>query len=100
MAADRQQKRTAIFIPILSRHRSAPSDTGNPPTHTTKTPKRDNLIRRILKNVIEVEETSRGVNVSQPRADREERPNVNKYYQRLGGREEEDGGSRAPIRAN
>lgn len=80
MTSDRQQKRTAIFIPILSRHRSSPSDTGKSQPPLTKTPKRDNLIRRILKNVIEVEETSHGVNVSQPRADSEVRPNVNKYY--------------------
>lgn len=38
MASDRQQKRTAIWIPILSRHRSAPSDIDNPPPPSHKTP--------------------------------------------------------------
>lgn len=64
MASNRQQKKTAIFIPILSGHRSA-----TPP----KTPREDNLIRGILKNVIVVEETSHEVNFSHTLPDYEEK---------------------------
>lgn len=68
MASDRQQMRAAIFIPVLSGHRSTPSDIAK----SQKTPTGDNLIRGILKKkLIEVAETSHEVNVSQTPPDSE-----------------------------
>lgn len=68
MVSDRQQMRAAIFIPVLSGHRSTPSDIAK----SQKKPTRDNLKRGILqKNVIEVAETSHEVNVSQTLPDSE-----------------------------